>query len=94
MIRASPLDKQSSADEVCPAASEELDEESAIEGEKLKKLLPEEDDIPTEEDRSQDEEEGEDCELMPSLEESAERNSEDGGQVEPVLGLRRRNRPE
>lgn len=93
-MEASPLDKQNSADQVSPAASEELEEDAAAEGEKLKELAPEEDDMPSEEDRGQDEEEVEDCELMPSLEESPDRNFEDVGQVEPVSGLRRRNRPE
>lgn len=89
LMEASPLGKQNSAEQVSPAASEELEE-----GEELKELVPEEDDMPVEEDRDQDEEEVEDCELMPSLEESPERNFEDSGRVEPVSGLRRRNRPE
>lgn len=93
-MEASPLDKQNSADQVCLAASEELEEDAAAEGEKLKELAPEEDDMPSEEDRGQDEEEVEDCELMPSLEESPDRNFEEVGRVEPVSGLRRRNRPE
>lgn len=94
LMEASPLGKQNSADQVCPAASEELEEHAVAEGEELKELAPEEGDMPVEEDRDRDEEEVEDCELMPSLEESPERHFEDGGRVEPVSGLRRRNRPE
>lgn len=94
LMEASPLGKQNSAEQVSPAASEELEEDAAAEGEELKELVPEEVDMPVEEDRDQDEEEVEDCELMPSLEESPERNFEDSGRVEPVSGLRRRNRPE
>lgn len=87
---APPPDKQ-----IGGAASEE---DAAAEGEKLKELTPEEDDhddddVPAEEeeDRGQDkEEEAEDCELVPAPEE----RSEAVGYVEPVSGLRRRNRPE
>lgn len=93
-MEAPPLDKQISADQVCPAASEELEEDAAAEGKKLTELVPEEDDMPAEEEGGQDEEEVQDCELKPSLEESPERKFEDVGQVEPVSGLRRRNRPE
>lgn len=95
-MEASSLDKQDlaeSAEQVCPAASEELEEEAAVDGEKVKELLSEEVNTPAEEVRSQKEME-EDDELMPSLEESSERNFEDVGPVEPVSGLRRRNRPE
>lgn len=56
--------------------------------------MPEEDDVPAEEEGGQGEEEAQDCELKPSLEESPERKCEDVGRVEPVSGLRRRNRPE
>lgn len=94
LMEASQLDKQNLADQVCPAASEELEEDAAAEGEKLKKLVPEEDDMPAKESRGQDKEEVEDCELMPSLEQSAERKFEDVGRVKPVSCLRRRNRPE
>lgn len=95
-MEASSLDKQDlaeSAEQVCPAASEELEEEAAVDGEKVKELLSEEVNTPAEEVRSQKEME-EDDELMPSLEELSERNFEDVGPVEPVSGLRRRNRPE
>lgn len=93
LMEACPPDKQSSADQVCSAAMEELEEDAAADGEKLKELVPEVDDIPAEEDRGQDKKEV-DCELMPSLKESPERHFEDVGWVEPVSGLRRRNRPE
>lgn len=97
-MEASPLDKQNSAEsaeQVCPAVSEELEEEAAVDGEKVKELLSEEVNTQAEEVRSQEEMEAEeDCELMPFLEESAERNVEDVGPVEPLSGLRRRNRPE
>lgn len=99
-MEASSLDKQNlaeSAEQVCPAASEELEEEAAVDSEKVKKILSEEVNTPAEEIRSQkemEEEDHEDRELMPSLEESSERNLEDVGPVEPVSGLRRRNRPE
>lgn len=74
---------------------EELEEEAAADGGKAKELLPEEANTPAKEDRSQDEmEEEEEEDLMPSLEESSERNVEDVRQVEPLSGLRRRNRPE
>lgn len=95
-MEASSLDKQDlaeSAEQVCPAASEELEEEAAVDGEKVKELLSEEVNTPAEEVRSPKEME-EDDELMPSLEESSERNFEDVGPVEPFSGLRRRNRPE
>lgn len=93
-MEASLLDKQISTGQVWLAASEELEEDVAAEGKKLTELVPEEDDMPAEEERGQDEEEVQDCELKPSLEESPERKFEDVGQVEPVSGLRRRNRPE
>lgn len=96
-MEASSLDKQNlaeSAEQACPAASEELEEEAAVDGEKVKELLSEEVNTPAEEVRSQKEMEEEDREPMPSLEESSERNFEDVGPVEPVSGLRRRNRPE
>lgn len=93
-MQASQLDKQISAGQVCPAASEELEEDAAAEGKKLTVLVPEEDDMPAEEEGGQDEEEVQDCELKPSLEESPERKFEDVGQVESVSGLRRRNRPD
>lgn len=97
-MEASPPDKENlaeSAEQVCPAASEELEEEAAVDGEKVKEILSEDVNTPEEEVRSQKEmEEEEDRELMPSLEESSERNFEDVGPVEPVSGLRRRNRPE
>lgn len=95
-MEASPLEQNSAeaAGQTCSAASEELEEEAAADGGKVKELLPEEANTPAKEDRSQDEMEEEDCELMPSLEESSERNVEDVRQVEPVSGLRRRNRPE
>ncbi|TWW64986.1 hypothetical protein D4764_22G0006330 [Takifugu flavidus] len=96
-MEASPLDKQNlaeSAEQVCPAAPEELEEEAPVDGEKVKELLSEEVNTPAEEVRSQKEMEEEDRELMPSLDQSSERNLEDVGPVEPVSGLRRRNRPE
>lgn len=96
-MEATPLDNQNiaeSAEQVCPAASEELEEEAAVDGEKVKELLSEEVNTPAEEVWSQKEMEEKDRELMPSLEESSERNFEDVGPVEPVSGLRRRNRPE
>lgn len=86
-MEASPLEQN----------SEELGEDAAADGGKVKELLPEEANKAAKEDRSQDEmeeEEEEDCELVPSQEESSERNVEDVRQVEPVSGLRRRNRPE
>lgn len=84
-MEASPLEQN----------SEELGEDAAADGGKVKELLPEEANTAAKEDRSQDEmEEEEDCELVPSQEESSERNVEDARQVEPVSGLRRRNRPE
>lgn len=86
------LDKQNSADQVCPAAMGEFEEDVEAEGKNLKELVPEVDDMPAQ-DRGQDKKEM-DCELMPSLEESPERHFEDVGWVEPVSGLRRRNRPE
>ncbi|TNM91474.1 hypothetical protein fugu_019854 [Takifugu bimaculatus] len=96
-MEASPLDKQNlaeSAEQVCPAAPEELEEEAPVDGEKVKELLSEEVNTPAEEVRSQKEMEEEDRELMPSLDQSSERDLEDVGPVEPVSGLRRRNRPE
>lgn len=96
-MEASALDKQNlaeSAEQVGPAAPEELEEEAAVDGEKVKELLSEEVNTLAEEVRSQKEMEEEDRELMPSLDQSSERDLEDVGPVEPVSGLRRRNRPE
>ena len=70
------------------------EDEAATEGEEMKELAPEESDgeVEKEGDEKEEEEEGsEDCELMPSLDDSNEPNSEE---VLPSSGLRRRNRPE
>lgn len=96
-MEASPLEKQDlaeSAEQVCPAASEELEKAAAVDGEKVKEILSEVVNTPAEEVRSQKEMEEEYHELMPSLEESSERDFEDVGPAEPLSGLRRRNRPE
>ncbi|KAG7215845.1 hypothetical protein INR49_021817 [Caranx melampygus] len=84
----------------------ELQDEAATEGEEMKELTQEESDgevekegdvLVKEEEEEDEEEEGEeeelleDCELMPSLEDSHEPNTEE---VLPGSGLRRRNRPE
>lgn len=87
------LREASPADEQSPALPQR-EEEAAAEAEALKELRPDGDAAPAEEDRGQDEEEVEDCELTPSLEESPERRFGLVGQAEPVSGLRRRNRPQ
>lgn len=89
VMEASPPEPQDSAHQVCPAASEE-----PAEGERPTELLAEEEDVPAEEESGQEKEEADECELVPSLEESPGRRREDAGGVEPVSGLRRRNRPE
>ncbi|XP_040005814.1 coiled-coil domain-containing protein 107 isoform X2 [Xiphias gladius] len=91
---ASPVDSRTSgaaeaAEKVYQKPAEAKDE-AATEGEAMKELIPEESD--GEEEEEEEEEEGlEDCELMPSLEDSYEPNTEE---VLPASGLRRRNRPE
>ncbi|XP_038594967.1 coiled-coil domain-containing protein 107 isoform X2 [Micropterus salmoides] len=85
----------------------EAKDEAATEGEEMKELIPEDSDREAEEEghveeeeevaveEEEEEEEGlEDSELMPSLEESYEKNIEEVGAEQPAPGLRRRNRPE
>lgn len=85
----------------------EAKEEAAMEGEEMKELIPQDSDGDAEEEGNVDEEEEEvddkeqegeegleDCELMPSLEDSYMTNIKEVGVKQPVPGLRRRNRPE
>lgn len=83
----------------------EAKDEAATEGEDMKELIPEESDGEAEEEEKGDEEEMEEvdreeeegleeCELMPSLENSSEINIEEVRAEQPASGLRRRNRPE
>lgn len=65
--------------------------------EEVKELTPEQSDVLAEEEGSKEEvdnEEEEDCDLIPSLEGPIETNTEEVGGAEPATGLRRRNRPE
>ncbi|XP_053169994.1 coiled-coil domain-containing protein 107 [Scomber japonicus] len=72
---------------------EESDGEAEEEEEEEEEEVGDEEEM-MEVDRGDDKEGLEDCELMPSLEESPETNIEEVRAEQPASGLRRRNRPE